>query len=283
MSTLFKELAGSPREQYTSEGFLAIRTFLIAWEDRDAFAVEVLGTVSEYGSGTSVHYPGKPSVLAVRLRFEPFDPDAPDVQPLGDLTVGLNSYSGSFAKATVDYRTLVERDRDDGPPNEIGTYLSYRMGFRSDSVLVTTEGWEWDDDPNAPLPSGLRMSKDAPVTEHRLTWHQVIQPPWSVIHATQGKVNGSEFLGCPAETLLFEGAEAGKLFRAGSDEIATQFAWQIDYIFRERSIKHGGNVYGWNHIYRPDPAGWARLTNGTAYLYDTADFNSLFVSAQGTP
>ena len=43
-----------------------------------------------------------------------------------------------------------------------------------------------------PLPSGLRMSKDAPVTEHRLTWHQVINPPSSVIHATQGKVNASE-------------------------------------------------------------------------------------------
>lgn len=282
MSTLFKELAGSPSEQYAPEGFLATRTFLIAWEDRDAFAVEVLGTASVHGGGTSVHYPGKPSVAAIRLRFEPFDPDAPDVQTLGDLTVGLNSYSGSFAKAIVEYRTIVGRDRADGPSNERGTCLSYRMGFRSDSVLVTTEGWKWDDEPDAPLPSGLRMSKDAPVTEHRLTWHQVIHPPWSVIHATQGKVNASEFLGCPAETLLFEGAEAGKLIRAGVDESPADFAWQIDYIFRERSIKQGGNVYGWNHTYRPAPAGWARLTNGTDYLYDTADFNLLFVSPWST-
>lgn len=103
MPTLFKELAGSPCEEYTSEGFSATRTFLIAWEDRDAFASEVMGL----GGAPPVHYPGKPAVLAVRLRLEPFDPEAPDVQPLDDLTVGLNSYTRSFAKATVDYRTIV--------------------------------------------------------------------------------------------------------------------------------------------------------------------------------
>ena len=108
MLTLFKELAGSPSEQYDSEGFRATRTFLIAWEDRDTFAAEVMGTAAENQSGGPIHYPGKPSVHAVQLRFEPFDTDAPDVQPLHDLTVGLNSYSDSFAKAIVDYQTMID-------------------------------------------------------------------------------------------------------------------------------------------------------------------------------
>ncbi len=108
MPTLFKELAGSPSEQYNSEGFHATRTFLIAWEDRDDFAAEVMGTAAGYGGGGPIHYPGKPAVCAVRLRFEPFDPDAPDVQTLGDLMVGLNSYGRSLAKATVDYETTIE-------------------------------------------------------------------------------------------------------------------------------------------------------------------------------
>ncbi|NLS92070.1 MAG: hypothetical protein GXX96_07805 [Planctomycetaceae bacterium] len=282
MSILFKELAGSPSEEYNSGGFLATRSFLIAWEDRDAFAAEVMGTASQYGGGVSVHYPGKPAVYAVRLRFEPFDPDAPDVQTLDDLTTGLNSYSGSFAKAIVDYQTLVEQDRDDGPANQAGTYLSYRMVHHTDTMPITVEGWQWDDEPTASLPADLEPVKIVPVTEHRLTWHQVINPPWSVIHAIQGKVNASEFLGCPAETLLFEGAEATKLFRAGLGEPVAEFAWQIDYTFRERSIKHGGNVYGWNHAYRGDPAGWDRLTNGSAYLYDAAEFDALFVSTPNT-
>lgn len=96
MCVLFKELAGSPSEEYNSGGFMATRTFLIAWEDRDAFAAEVMDTAN--------HYPGKPTVSAVRLRFEPFDPNDPDVQAVDDTTTGLNSSSGSFAKAIVDYQ-----------------------------------------------------------------------------------------------------------------------------------------------------------------------------------
>ena len=106
MPTLFKEIAGSPCEQYNSEGFQATRTFLVAWEDRDDFAAELLGTAAG-GSGGPVQYPDKPTVHAIRLQLEPFDPDAPDVQPLGDLMVGLNRYSGSFAKAIVDYETTI--------------------------------------------------------------------------------------------------------------------------------------------------------------------------------
>ena len=107
MLTLFKELAGSPIEQYDSEGFRATRTFLIAWEDRDTFATEVMGASPEQGGGTPIHYPGKPTARAVRLRFEPLDPDAPDVQFLYDLTVSLNNYTNSFAKATIDYQTTM--------------------------------------------------------------------------------------------------------------------------------------------------------------------------------
>jgi hypothetical protein len=274
----FQELAGSPTELYTFEGFRARREFLIAWQDRDAFAAEVLGTATEYGGGGSVHYPGKPSVYAVRLRYVPLDPDAPEIQQLGDLTVGLNSYGDSFAKAIVEYRTIVERDRDDGPANEVGTHLTYRMGFSEQSVRLTADGWQWEDQPAIPLPADLDLNRTIPLTEHRLAWHQVIHPPWTAIHAMQGRLNGSEFLGCPAETLLFAGAEAHKLFRAGLEEGPSPFAWRIAYTFRERSVKHGGSVYGWNHVYRGDPAGWVRLTNGSDLLYDTADFNGLFVS-----
>ena len=97
----------------------------------------------------------------------------------------------------------------------------------------------------------------------------------------QGTVNQSEFLGCPAGTLVFEGADANKLYAGDFGSGASPFCWQIKYLFRERSIKHDGGVYGWNHFYREDPAGWVEITNGSANMYDEADFNTLFQSAGG--
>ena len=279
MTVPFKELGGSPAEQYTLEGFSAHREFLIAWEDRDAFAAEVLGRASQHGPTTWVHYPGKPSVFAVKLRYEPFDPEDPDVQSIPELTEGLNGYSGSFAKALVDYRTVNPRDRSDGPENEVGTHLTYRMGYDVELQPITSGGWTWQDNPALPLPDDLELIKRIPVTQHDLTWHQVIRPPWSAIQALQGKVNSGEFLGCPQATLMFEGAEANKLFRAGLEAGPSEFCWQIRYRFRERAVKQGGEVYGWNHCYRDDPPGWVELTNGSGPMYDLGDFTPLFQSA----
>jgi len=279
MSVPFQEIGGSPVEQYGLEGFTARRQFLLAWEDRDAFAAEVLGRAVAHGSSTWAHYPGKASVFAVRVRYEPFDPNGPDAKPIAGLTEGLNSYNGSFAKAIVDYRTVNAQDRPDGPSNEIGTHLTYRMLFAAEDQPILPTGWRWIDDPAGSLPADLVLNKRIPVTEHHLTWHQVIQPPWDVIQALQGKVNEAEFLGAAAGTLLFEGAEANKLFRAGFESGPSEFCWQIRYVFLERAIKHGGAVYGWNHVYRGSPPGWVEVTNGSDRLYDAADFSPLFRSA----
>lgn len=278
MSVAFQELGGSPVEDYSLDGFTARRQFLLAWEDRDAFATEVLGLAAEHGATSWSGYPGKQAVFAVRVRFEPFDPGGPDFQSIATLAEGLNSYGGSFAKAVVDYKTVTSQDRPDGPGGEPGTQLTYRMLFAGDEQPIAPAGWHWLDDSQSVLPDDFALAKRIPVTEHHLTWHQVVNPPWETIRSLQGKVNQDEFLGCPAATLLFEGAEANKLFRAGFEEGASAFCWQIRYVFRERAVKHGGNVYGWNHFYRDDPPGWAELTNGTDRLYDLADFAPLFQS-----
>jgi len=278
MAVAFCELGGSPREQYDAGGFAARREFLIAWEDRDAFAVEILGEAAQYGGSSWTTYPGKPSVFAVSIRYEPVDVDLPDRQEIASLSEGLNSYSGSFAKAIVQYETINELDRDDGPENEDGTQISYRMLHSAEYQAIGPGGWSWVDTSD-PLPDDQALAKWIPMTEHHLTWRKVVDPPWATIHDLQGTVNDSEFLNCPAGTLLFEGAAANKLYAGDLASGASPFAWEIKYLFRERSIKHDGGVYGWNHLYREDPAGWAEATNGSAKLYDQADFNTLFQSA----
>jgi hypothetical protein len=173
MTVPFQELGGSPVEQYGLDGFRATRRFLIAWEDRDAFAVEVLGAAAPHGGSSWVPYPGKDSVFAVKLRYEPLDPQSPDVQAIAGLTEGLNSYSGSFAKATVDYRTFTGQDRDDGPTGELGTHLTYRMTYAAEEVKLLPQGWQWEDQPSTPVSADLEVIQRVPVTEHHLTWHRL--------------------------------------------------------------------------------------------------------------
>jgi len=280
LSVAFKEIGGSPVERYTRSGFFAQRRFLVAWEDREQFAVEVLGRAATHAEVGPVQYPGKPTAVAVSLRYEPLDADAPDNKPLADLAHDLNSYDGQYAVATVEYRLLNTQDREDGPTNEPGTHLTYRMKPARVDLEIRPAGWVWADQPTVPLPDDLTLTKTVPLTEHHLVWHEVIRPPWAVIQSLQGTVNAEEFLGCSPGTLLFVGADVNKLFRAGLESEPSEFAWQIHYLFLERAIKHGGAVYGWNHVYRDSPPGWAEPVSGSLKLYDEADFQPLFRSGE---
>jgi hypothetical protein len=279
MSIAFKELGGSPVETYAPGGFYGRRQFLIAWEDRDAFAAEILGQAPQFGATPSLNYPGKTSVFATSVRFEPFDPNSPDPQILASLADGLNSYSHSFAKATVNYQTLSLRDRPDGPENEPDTQLSYHMQYDVELLTILPRGWKWADDPGLSVNEALQLVKAVPVTDHLLTWHQVVRPPWDAIRSLQGKVNAGEFLGCPEATVLFRGATANKLYRSGFAGGASDFCWEILYAFRERAIKFDDQVYGWNHAFRDDPPGWVELTHGSDRIYDRADLSALFQQA----
>ena len=275
MTVAFKELAGSPVEQYGEDGFTARREFLIAWEDREAFAAEVLGIASEHGGSPKLAYPGKSAVYAMSLRYEPLDPDNPDSQVLTELAEGLNSYSQSFARARVEYRTLTY-DRGDTPTVPGGTFLTYRMRFAAEYLPIPPRGWGWEDDPGAPLPDDMNLSMTVPVTEHHLTWHLVANPPWDAIRECQGKVNQGTFLGAAEGTVLLEGADADKHFQTGFDLDHPEFFWRIQYVFRERAIKHGGEVFGWNHHFREKPPGWVPIRFGGNPMYELADFAPLF-------
>lgn len=270
----FHELAGSPVEHYSSDGFTARRMFLVAWNDREALARDLLGDAAGHGGRPAATYPGKASVVVASVRFEPFVPDHLERLAVDESGDSLACYGGSFARAVVEYRTVPERDREDGPANPVGTHLAYRMEPVTDTQRLLPGGWTWQDN-GQPAPAGLEILRAVPMTDHLLTWREVIAPPWAAIAALQGKINAAAFLGCPAGTLLFVGAEANKLYRAGLDAAPSAFAWEIRYRLRERAIKHAGQRWGWNAQWRDSPAGWAELA-----LYESADFGSLFLPAE---
>lgn len=273
----FQELGGSPEEQYSHDGFHATRSFLVPWEQRNEFAAAVFGTAGDSTSNRRLTYPGRKDVYAYKLRLEPFDPSAVNVRSMADLKTDAVDYNGFYAKAVVDYHTLDSKDRLDGPINEEGTSITYRMAVESEETLLPSTGWKWQDSSTS-LATEIVLAKQVPTTTHFVTWGNVVDPPWDKITARQGTVNNAVFLGCAAETLLFKGAEANKLYRPGSglDEGPSSFVWAIKYAFQEKSVKMNGYTYGWNHVYHPETGRWTIVTHGYSRVYDSSDFNVLF-------
>ncbi|MBR2003067.1 MAG: hypothetical protein IJ991_02660, partial [Thermoguttaceae bacterium] len=113
-----------------------------------------------------------------------------------------------------------------------------------------------------------------------LVWSNVVNPPWEKISATQGTVNSERFLGYAPGTLLFEGAEANKIFNGEIDAGAVAYTWQIRFLFREKRIETD-KTCGWNDFYRESTGTWERLVDAAGKpLYRSADHAALFVQTQ---
>lgn len=103
MTVAFKELPGSPKENYSSDGMKAERQLICAWSDRNALVQEILGPDYQTGALSPISYPDVPTALAAQVAVEPFMDDMTK-QNLVSLTTGLNAYQG-FAKVTIKYET----------------------------------------------------------------------------------------------------------------------------------------------------------------------------------
>ena len=279
MTIAFKELAGSPVEDYGPDGLKARRILLCAWGDREQLVEQILGDGYTYGGLSRAQYPDKPDVVAIRVRCEPLTDDVTP-QVLGQLTEGLNRYAG-FAKVTVDYELLAAADRKDLPATESGTFLTYRQDFDAEDLLLSGDSFAWEDEPTESVPTAAVPTLRIPIVRHHLTWHRVVGPPWQAIRECVGTVNNGLFLGAAAETMLFDGATAQREFLRISGLAAAELAWRISYVFRERAVKTGdGTIVGFNHAYRSLPTNdpdWDRLADGAGNRpYPAADLSQLF-------
>ena len=276
----YHEIGGSPKEEYDQFGFSAQREFLIPWSIREEFVDNVLGNPDKSYIQKYLQYPGKSNTVATRLKIEPYDPGAIESDESFDLETDLPRYGGSCLKAVIEYQSIPEDDRPDIPETESGSWITYRLVSYCEEMEIPLGQWKWSDDGTIAVSPTMTGVKCVPITEHHLTWHQVTRPPWSVISSMQGKVNASGSLGCEPGTLLFTGAESNKLYRRGDGitDAPSAFTWQIKYVFREKSIKYGGNVFGWNHFYRESPPGWVKLISNGVTFYDTGNFDSLFIT-----
>jgi hypothetical protein len=287
MTIAFKELAGSPTETFAPEGMKAQRRILVAWKDRHAMVGELLGNGFEFGTRGPAQYPNRNAVVAMRVKLEPWPQCPEDQGAFADIALDVNSYSGKFATIVIDYELLdTSGGRPDAPNIENETFLTYRMDFGGECIEIPSQSMQWYGASGVPVPPEAVPTVRVPVVEHHITWHRVINPPWTTIHNSVGTVNSAAFMGSPAETVLLDGVTADKEFVNIDSLNAPQFGWRIRYVFREKAIKSGGNVYGWNHAYRSLPAddpGWSKLVDQASEgLYRTSEFTPLFQFAATT-
>ena len=285
MAIAFKELAGSPIEDYSGDGFTATRYLLCAWDDRRALAAKLMGDGYLFGGNFASAYPDTTGVYAMRVHTEPFHDDV-TTQVLEDLTEGLNSYSG-FAKVVATYEMLGTDndtgDREDMPETERETFLTYRMDIGGEMMELPSQHLHWASGVDILVPPKAVPLMRIPIVEHHMNWHRVIAPPWKAISKQAGTLNAEEFLGAPAESILFEGATADIEFIGFNGLLVPEKCWRLNYVFREKRYKDqqdADNPLGWNHTYRPLPIanpGWDKLWDANNDpLYQSTDFADLF-------
>jgi hypothetical protein len=269
MAVDYEEIEGSPTYRLDTT-ISAQRVLKIAWDDIDALVAEL----SPYPGNNTARFPGRPLLWVKTIDIVPW----PGCVPTG---AGEVPASYEFARATVNYEIPkwdngnTETGSGGGAPepnspnNE--TWLSQRTTVGGEYMVLPTSGLVWEYKYN-PLTNSYSQGTDkvlddvhagmiVPLIEYQLTYHRVAFPPWRTINEAIGKLNDVYFSGCPAETLLFTGAE-------GSVEFSTQGFpfWTLDYKFSYKNIvfldfDDTGEFmdHGWNYFLRPESGQFERL------------------------
>jgi hypothetical protein len=288
----FKELAGSPIENYGANGINAQRKVVCSWADRYDLRDELLGDGYSFNTTPAAVYPNNEELIAMTVRIEPFNDAPPGWQGqlsttqfdeigrhIADYDVGDAESKTTRAMISISYEliplTTLTWPTGEAPGDpEPQTFLTYRRSSSTEYMLLKGgAGFRWEDDLDLEPPKESFPTLRIPVTDHILTWHRVLDPPWEAINLVKGTVNRDAFFGFPEQTILFDKEESERQFymfgSGGGDPL--QAAWRITYTFRERQIKFrdqngDAQIGGWCHTWREEPtneATFARLTRAT--------------------
>ncbi len=255
-----EELADSPSETWSSQGFNATRKLRCRWDDRLSLTEQLTGSRSVDGSYHSpAVYPHFPAARVHAVAIAPVGKPA-------DLAGDTQAAAYTHAIVTVNYSTAVD----------VQALVSERLEPTTQTLELGTSGLAWGAPPDQ---GGQSLAADeAPAhllrgLDYILTLHQaaaIPEPTLSLI----GKINshavsaGNLGLSFPPHTLLYSPPNLKRIITAEGAQ-----AWQIDYRFRYRP-------HSWNHIWRPSTASWDAIYNddGPVELYPPADFTELLTA-----
>lgn len=254
----FIELAGSPRESLNeSSGSSAERRFLVPMETRITFCQAMIGTA----------YSNFPQARVVSFDLQPWMGD--DSLPEGtivDAALQTADYTGQPCLITVkygpDFTQKLWPTAFPKPAFLLGTELRFQIRGSVEALMIPTSGCKWEDDTvgsgggSIPVPEDTNSLILIPSRAIQIQWDFVNDPPITRLESMVGRVNSDVFLGSEEETLLVEGYDITETFRASAIAPHTN---RVTVNINQRRIDTGSGIVGWNHDYREEPAGWAKL------------------------
>ena len=279
VSVEFEEHEDSPVERGDREsGFEFSRIFLTHYADRFTFLRDMF-TGGVDGRAKAYH-----EDFADLLCFS-FDIERIENYPTGPSSITDPEQQiidhDTTAKITIEYRPI---EFTGSGPDEMkaGTFATYNQGQSVEFVDISPESVAPEGaDANERVPPNERIVVPFFSTRHEITWHQVQDPPWSLISALKGHVNNASIqipttsLVLPAETLLFAESSSRQTIRYDG-EITTE----LTLVFLEkRQVFLGGSAsYGWNHKFNSKTKSYDRIVvaGGSTPLFPSADLLSIF-------
>ena len=291
----FDESLGSPKFDFGRSSATAKRTGIINWSNIDALIDELFPP----GGLLPAAYPTNDLLRVDKVQIEPISDEQKTLTSATNDIATVNTYD--LAKVTIDYATgsggNVEEPVPGGEPNPDPTsLLTHRWSIGGEFITIPSLGFEWKTDSTA-VDRDIDMGILIPTIEHQVTWPRVINPPFTALRNTVGRVNSNEGsfstgLFIP-ETLLFLGAELQReVLSTGA------LAWEVSYRFSERRVDAADegvtghpDYGGWNHFYRSDDpfandapkVGFYKIEGATTHTnagktpYELVNFIPLFV------
>lgn len=268
----FREVLGSPRESLNeSSGSTAERQFIVPFSERLSFAQGIVGT----------RFSNFPQSRVVAITLQALTKDLVAKNPVLDPAFQSANYGNAPWVATVsygpDYTQKPWPTSMQKPAVRPGTELRYQIKGTAKFLQVPVSAMKYEDDATVPLTEDANAVILIPLRSIQLQWDFVDDPPMDAFDLLLGKVNELSFLGAPPETLLFESYDVTETFRAAPVNPHTN---RMTLQFTKREIQSGDDAdsFGWNHDYRVDPAGWAKvLLSDDEPRYKLADFSGMFL------
>jgi len=288
LTMTIEELSGSGRSTHSYDsGNADERIFLCHWNNRFSLADQLAGQP----------HPVLPYCYVHTVRIEPLSADlSPSDGASIDPENQVVAYAQNGGKVAL-VRAIYATDYKAAPwPCEItkpsisdGTALSLRIKSAGQFLTIPASLLRWSDnaggDPTDQMPAPDNDGRLLiPIREFHLEWDYIDDPPVEAWDALIGKVNSEEFLGCAAETLLFE---AYDLEPAPKFKPTDPFGFRMTTVLKHRKISaytpgEGEASVGWNHDLRAD--GWQRIKvdDGSGNVdnrYKLTDFSDMFTQS----